>query len=71
MKGYIGQTYGLVTVKQRVGRRLLCLCECGALKYLHAANIITHPPKSHRTCKAEFQYELALDSVRTNLYRTT
>jgi hypothetical protein len=63
--GYVGNKYGLVTVRQHFGRRLLCECECGGMKYLHAANIATNPPKTHRTCQFEFQFELALDGTRT------
>lgn len=60
---YVGRRFGLVTVIKREGRRLLCRCECGADRYLAAANLITHPPKTHQSCKSEFQYELALDST--------
>lgn len=58
---YIGRTYGVVTVTKREGRRLLCECKCGAVRYLHAANLISHPPKGHSRCRPNFQYELPLD----------
>lgn len=58
---YVGQKYGLVTVVSIASnRRLLCECSCGALKYLFAANIVTNPPKTHRTCTTQLQYELPL-----------
>lgn len=65
---YIGRTFGLVTAVRRDGLKWWCVCECGIGRYYRINNLISHPPKTHRFCGDQIQYELALDSPRTDVY---
>jgi hypothetical protein len=64
---YVGKRYGLVTVISRKGQKTWVKCDCGCVRSASISNLINAPPKSHNKC-TELQYELPLDSPRTDVY---
>jgi hypothetical protein len=50
-----GDRYGLVVVVREAmgmgGARWLVRCDCGNERVVHAGNLRTKPPRTHRSCK--------------------